>query len=116
MANELIKKWEAEVIKLNDEMYERYERYLADKEWFDTLKYQFSQFAKQTGISKWSTDVWEMDYITPRPSKGIDTERMKNETILVVNAETGELEEVNAYDYFATKNTFRSPYVKTKEK
>lgn len=114
--NELIKKWEADVVKLTDDAYERYQRYLADKEWFETIKYQFGQFAKETGINKWETDMWEMNYIIPKTSKGIDTDRMKNETILVVNAETGELEEVNAYEYFATKHTYRSPYVKTKEK
>ena len=114
--NELIKKWEADVVKLTDESFERYQRMLADIEWFETVKYQFKEFAKQTGITKWVTDGWEMDCITPKSSKGIDTERMKKETILVVNAETGELEEVNAYDYFATKHTERSPYVKTREK
>jgi hypothetical protein len=41
---------------------------------------------------------------------------MKNETIMVVDAESGELTEVNAYDYFCTKWQYRSPYVSEREK
>lgn len=115
MKNELIQKWETDVIKLTDEAYERYERMLADIEWFDTLKYKFKEFAKETGISKWVTDAWTMNYIVTKPGKRIDTDRMKKENIMVVNAETGEIEEVNAYDYFCTKYTVSSPYVKVSE-
>ena len=57
-----------------------------------------------------------MNYITPKMGIGLDTEKMKESTIWITNAETGELDEVNAYDYFATKKTFRSPYVQVKEK
>lgn len=111
-----IQKWENEIIHLNDEIYERYERMKADIEWFETLKFQFKKFAEETGISKWETDRWIMNYINPKPSRGIDTQRMKDEKIMVINAETGELDEVNAYEYFKTKWTFKSPYVQAKEK
>ena len=114
--NELIRKFETEIVHLDDEIYERYERMLSDIEWFDTLKFQFRKFAEETGINKWTTDRWQMSYIEQRPSKAIDTDRMKKENILIVNAETGELEEVNAYEYFCTKTVNRSPYVKAKER
>ena len=111
-----IERFNTEVIKLNDEVYDRYERMKADQEWWETIKYQFKQFAKDTGISKWQTDRWTMNYIVPKPGTGLDTERMKNENIQIVDAQTGELVEVNAYDYFCTKRTFKSPYVSVKER
>lgn len=113
--NEL-QKFENEIVHLNDEMYDRYERMKADIEWWETVKFKFKEFAKQTGINKWTTDRWELNYITPKMSVGVDTQRMKDSTIWITNAQTGEIEEVNAYDYFATKKTFRSPYVQSKEK
>jgi hypothetical protein len=111
-----IEKFNTEIIHLDDEIYDRYERMKADIEWWDSIKYQFKKFAKETGISKWTTDRWVMNYITPKMGIGLDTEKMKESTIWITNAETGELDEVNAYDYFATKKTFRSPYVQVKEK
>ena len=114
--NEL-QRWENEVIHLNEEIYERYERMKADEEWFDTLKFQFKQFAEKSGVTKWETERWVMDYIKPdKPEVRADTERMKNSDIEIVNAETGEVEKVNAYEYFCKKGKPKAPYVKCKEK
>ena len=116
MTNELaIRHFEKDVVKVNDEFYEKYEQYLALKDWFETVKFQFGKFAGETGVSKWTNDRFTLSYIVSKPSKGLDTERMKKESILVPNGQTGELEEVNAYEYFATKYTKRNPYVKAKE-
>lgn len=112
---DLIKTWETDVIHLNDEMYERYERLKSDLDWWETVKYQFKKFASQTGVSKWQTERWDMLYIVPKMTNSLDTDRMKSENIMVVDAESGELIEVNAYDYFCTKKKFRSPYVKVSE-
>lgn len=101
---------------LTTEFYERYERMKTDLEWWETVKYQFRELCKDTGITKLETDVFTWNYIVPKGTKTIDKERMKNETIMVVDAESGELTEVNAYDYFCTKWQFRSPYVSEREK
>lgn len=115
MTNEVVKHFEQDVVKLDDEFYEKYEQYLALKDWFETVKFEFGKFADQSGINKWTTDRFTMSYIVSKPAKGIDTERMKKESIMVVNASTGEMEEVNAYEYFCTKYTKRKPYVMAKE-
>lgn len=109
-----IQKWKEQY--LTDEFYERYERMKTDQEWWETMKYQFKEICKETGTNKLETDVFTWNYIVPRGSKTLDKDRMKNEDIYVLNAETGELESVNAYDYFCTKWSFRSPYVSEREK
>lgn len=101
---------------LTEEFYDRYERLKTDLEWWETMKFQFKEICKETGINKLETDVFTWNYIVPRPTKTLDKERMKNEFIYLPDAETGEMKPVNAYDYFCTKWSFRSPYVSEREK
>ena len=109
-----IQKWKEQ--HLTEEFYDRYERLKTDLEWWETVKYQFKQFCKETGVNKLETDVFTWNYVVPKQIKTIDKDRMKNESVYVIDAESGELTEVNAYDYFCTKWQFRSPYVTEREK
>lgn len=96
-------------------IFDKLEEYKSAVEWFETFKYQFKKLCDKHGIKKWETDYFMMNYIPEGISLKVDTKRMKETNIYVLNAETGELEEVNAYEYFKTVS-FVKAHVTYKEK
>jgi len=117
--NDLIQTKINEVIKTDEEFYQHYENLKTEIEWFDTIKYKFKEIVEPyvaEGCNfSWKNDVFGLQLIKPfqKKTKEIDKDRMKATNIMIVNAESGELEEVNAYDYFATKEKNPTkPYVK----
>lgn len=100
---------------VSDQILDKVEEYKTAVEWMETFKYEFKKFCEDHGYSKWETDYFLMNYINETTSVRIDTKRMKETEIYVADALTGELEEVNAYEFFAKKTTVK-PHVTFKEK
>ena len=113
--NDLVTKEMLEVGAVSDEVLDKLEEYKTLNEWFDTFKFEFKKACEEYGIKKWETDYFLMNYIEDTFTKRVDTNRMKNENIYVVNAESGELEEANAYEYFS-KPSLSKAHVTYKEK
>lgn len=113
--NDLVTKEMLEIGVVSDEILDKLEEYKTSLEWFETFKYKFKELCEEYGIKKWETDYFLMNYIGDTYSLRVDTNRMKNENIYVVNAESGELEEVNAYEYFS-KSSFSKAHITYKEK
>ena len=113
--NELITKEMVDGGYVPEVIFDKLEEYKTAIEWMDTFKYQFKKFCEQQGYNKWETDHFLLNYIGETSSVRVDTDRMKNTNVFIVNAETGELDEVNAYEYFSKRTTVK-PHVTYKEK
>lgn len=102
---------------VTEETFDRLEEYKSLCDWMDTFKFVLGRAMEQNGIKKWETPYYNFTHIGEGTTSKQDTDRMKKETVWIVNAESGELEEVNAYDYFQRfkKTSVRSAYVKISE-
>lgn len=113
--NDLVTKEMLQVGTVSDEVLDKLEEYKTLNEWFDTFKFEFKKACEEYGIKKWETDYFLMNYVGESKTLKVDTKKMQNESVYIVNAETGELEEVNAYEYF-TKSARNKAHVTYKEK
>lgn len=113
--NEVITKEMIEGGYVPEVIFDRLEEYKSAVEWFDTFKFQVRKAMEQNGVKKWSTDYFTFDYINETESAKVDTKRMKETNIFVMDAVSGELEEVNAYEFF-TKKSIVKAHVTYKEK
>ena len=95
-------------------IFDKLEEYKTAVEWFDTFKFQVRKAMEQNGVKKWSTDLFDFDYIEEHMSPRVDTKRMKETFFDIVDA-NGEVTRVNAYDYFV-KNAKVKAHVSYKEK
>ena len=100
---------------VSEELLDKLEDYKSSQEWFETFKFQFQKACEQFGLNKWETDYFLMNYIGETTSMRVDSKRMKESLIYVPDALTGELVEVNAYDYFSKKSPVKA-HVTYKEK
>ena len=112
---ELITKEMLEGGLVPDVIFDKLEEYKTAIEWMETFKYQFKKFCEEQGYNKWETDYFIMNYIGETTSARVDKKLLKSTNIYIINAETGELEEVNAYDYFSTRSIVKA-HVTYKEK
>lgn len=113
--NEIITKEMLDVGFVTDEILDKVEEYKTAVEWMETFKYEFQKFCEEHNYNKWETDYFMMNYVQETTSVRVDTKRMKETNIYVLDALTGELDEVNAYEYF-TKKSLVKPHVTYKEK
>ena len=113
--NELITKEMLEGGYVPEVIFDKLEEYKSSVEWFETFKYQFKKFCEEHGYSKWETDYFFMNYVGETTSVRVDTQRMKETNIYITDALTGELNEVNAYEFFSKKSAVK-PHVTFKEK
>lgn len=113
--NEVITKDMVEHGIVPEAIFDKLEEYKTALEWMDTFKYKFQKFCEENGFTKWETDYFMMNYIGETESVRVDTSRMKTTPVYVLNAETGELEEVNAYEFFTKKSKVKA-HVTYKEK
>ena len=113
--NELITREMLDMGVVTDEILDKVEQYKALNEWMETFKFQFKKFCEEHGYSKWETDYFFMNYVAETTSTRVDTQRMKDTNIYIADALTGELNEVNAYEFFAKKSVVK-PHVTFKEK
>lgn len=113
--NELITREMVETGVASDYVLNKIEEYKTAVEWMDTFKYEFQKFCEENGLKKWETDYFNMNYIGLTFQNRVNTNKMKNSSIYVIDGETGELVEVNAYDYFLTKSPMKA-HVTYKEK
>lgn len=113
--NEIITKEMVEHGIVPEVIFDKLEEYKTAIEWMDTFKFQFQKFCEEQGFNKWETDYFLLNYIGESTSTKVDTKRMKNENIYIIDAVTGEMEEVNAYEYFSKKSIVK-PHVTYKEK
>ena len=113
--NELITREMLDMGVVTDEILDKYEQYRELSEWMETFKYQFKKFCEEHGYSKWETDYFFMNYVGETVSTRVDTQRMKETDIYIADALTGELNEVNAYEFFSKKSVVK-PHVTFKEK
>lgn len=97
------------------ETFDKIEEYKTAVEWMDTFKYILKAAMKKYNIKKWDSDDYIFSLIPDGTQKRVDTERIKNTMIYIPNAETGELEEVNAYEFFC-KNVFVKEHITVREK
>lgn len=112
--NEVITKEMIEGGYVPEVIFDKLEEYKTAVEWFDTFKFQVRKAMEQNGVKKWSTDLFDFDYIEEHMSPRVDTKRMKETFFDIVNA-NGEVTRVNAYDYFV-KNAKVKAHVSYKEK
>ena len=96
-------------------IFDKLEEYKTALEWMDTFKYKFQKFCEENGFNKWETDYFLMNYVGETTSVRVDTQRMKETNIYITDALTGELNEVNAYEFFSKKSVVK-PHVTFKEK
>lgn len=113
--NELITKEFIEKGVTTDEVLEKIEQKKYIDEWFDTFKYLFKTYCEDNGITKWETNYFTMNYIDETMAQKIDIKKMKETDIYVANAETGEMEKVNAYEFFSYRSPVKA-HVTFKEK
>lgn len=99
----------------SEQVFDLVEEYKTANEKMKTLKYQFQKLCEELGLTKWETDYFYMNYIDETTSTKVDVERMKSTDIYITDALTGELEEVNAYEFF-TKKSVTKAHVTYKEK
>lgn len=117
--NDIIQAKANEVIKVDLDYENKYENMLMLKDWWETEKLKFKKVAlpytNPGENAKVKLDRFTFQLIYPKDelSYEIDTDRMKRETIQVVDGVTGEVTDVNAYEYFCTKPVLpREPYVR----
>ena len=96
-------------------IFDKLEDYKTAIEWMETFKFQVKKAMEENGVKKWSTDYFTFDYINETESAKVDTKRMKETNIFVMDALSGELEEVNAYEFFTKKSVVKA-HVTYKEK
>ena len=113
--NELVTKEMLEGGYVPEVIFDKLEEYKSAIEWFDTFKFQVRKAMEENGVKKWSTDYFTFDYINETESAKVDTKRMKETNIYVMDALSGELEEVNAYEFFTKKSVVKA-HVTYKEK
>lgn len=98
-----------------EEVFDKIEEYKSAIQWMEMFKFELAKVMKENGIKKFEADDYIFSFIDETIQRRTDTERMKNESVYVVNAETGELDEVNAYDYFV-KNVTVKEHMSVREK
>lgn len=113
--NEVITKEMIEGGYVPEVIFDKLEEYKTALEWMETFKFQVKKAMEENGVKKWSTDYFTFDYINETESAKVDTKRMKETNIYVMDAVSGELEEVNAYEFFCKKSTVKA-HVTYKEK
>lgn len=94
------------------ELFEQ-KRYIEER--FETFKYLFKTYCEEYGFTKWETDYFTMNYIGETMAQKVDIKKMKETDIYVADAETGEMEQVNAYEFFSYKSPVKA-HVTFKEK
>jgi len=119
--NEIVETKAKEIIKVDEDYDNKYETMLMLEDWWKEEKHKYRTVALPYTNPGENTTVkidrytFQLVYPKDKLTYTIDTDRMKRETIQVVNGETGEVADVNAYDYFCTKPILpKEPYVKVK--
>ena len=119
--NDIVEAKAKEIIKIDEDYDNRYETMLMLEDWWEEEKHKYRTVALPYTDPGENTTVkidrytFQLIYPKDKLTFGIDTDRMKRETIQVVDGETGEVMDVNAYDYFCTKPILpKGPYVKVK--
>ena len=99
---------------IEKDFYDKYENYRTACEWFDTFKHKF----QKTGIKNWNNDVFIATNIPDGETTKINKDKMRETSVYIINGETGELEEINALDFYQQfeYKTPRKAYVQVKEK
>ena len=106
--NEIITKEMLDLGIVTDEICEKVEEALSAKQWFETFKYEVQKVCEKYGFKKWETDYWSLVYVEEHDSPKVDTKRMKETYFDIVDAETGEVINVNAYEYFVRNNKVKA--------
>ena len=96
-------------------VFDLVEDYKTAEERMAMLKTELQKLFEQYGIKGWETDCFKFTYIGEAESAKVDTKRMKDTNIYIMNGSTGELEEVNAYEFFSKKSIVKA-HVTYKEK
>lgn len=113
--NEVITKEMIEGGYVPEVIFDKLEEYKTAIEWMETFKYLFKTYCEENGVKSWETEYFKMIYVDETESTKIDTKRMKETNIFVMDAVSGELEEVNAYEFFSKKSIVKA-HVTYKEK
>lgn len=84
----------------------------------ETFKFQLKKAMLENGIKKWETDYYDFTLIPDGQTSSVDKDRMREEVVWVVDEQTGELEPVNALEYYDRfrKLSPRKGYIKIREK
>lgn len=113
--NEVIAKEMIEGGYVPEVIFDKLEEYKTAIEWMETFKYLFKTYCEENGVKSWETEYFKMTYVDETESERVDTKKMKETDIYVMDAVSGELEEVNAYEFFSKKSTVKA-HVTYKEK
>ena len=100
--NELTKTEKLNLL-LTEQVRDMFDRYLATIDEMETFKFKLRQAMEESDVNKWETDLFTVQITADTMTTKVDTNKLKALSIYVTNAETGELEEVNAYDFFTHK-------------
>lgn len=88
---------------LTEQVREMFDQYKFINDQMDTFKYQLRKVMEENDINKWETDLFSVQITADTTTTKVDTNKLKASQVYISNAETGELEEVGAYDYFTHK-------------
>lgn len=102
----------------SNQTLELLENYKTAKEQFEMFRFQLQKLMEEYGIKKWDSPYYTFSYVPEGTTKAIDTERLMNESVFIVNSSTGELEQMNALEYYDRfkKEQPRKAHVRIKEK
>lgn len=77
------------------------QQWLTINEQVEMIKYKLGKVMFENNIDKWETDYFTLSLIYGHYQRRADVKKMHETKVFVTNSETGELEEVNAFDYFS---------------
>lgn len=96
---------------VTDQVREMFDQYKFITEQMETFKFQARKVMEENYVSKWETDLFSITLTADTMTTKVNTDLLKKSNIFVTNAETGELEEVEAYRFFThqvpQKGSFR---------
>ena len=97
-----------------DQVLDMYEQYRALKEQKEIFEYKVAKACEKYGIKSLKTTYWDISYTPEHEQKRIDTEKVKNTDIYVVDDETGEMRKASEDEFIKTSKVKESVRIKLK--
>lgn len=115
MKNELARTEKLDAL-VTEQVREMIDQYKYINEQMDTFKFIVKQLMEKNGIGKWDHELFTITLTNDTTTTKIDTAKLKETKIMITDALTGELMEVNAYDFFTYRTTQKGSFrMKVKE-
>ena len=114
--NDLVKSEANELVAemFTDQVLDMYEQYRALKEQKEIFEYKVAQACAKHGINSLKTTYWDISYTPEHEQKRVDTEKVKNTDIYVVDEDTGEFRKAREDEFIKTSTVKESVRIKLK--